>query len=479
MLKTELAIVGAGPAGMSAAETAIDCGMDVTIVDEQRAPGGQIYRQPPHEFRVSNWLSHRMYRNGKALLSRLSENPGLSWLLQSTVSGVMDRDSARGDGRFLLLINGREGVRQLAADAVLIAPGCYDMPAIFPGWNLPGVMAAGAIQAFLKSQQFIPGDRMLFAGSHPLQLIIADQVVKAGGEVAGIIFSQSPGCLSTLLRAPAVMLQNLDKFAWAAAALQRLLRAGVPLMFSRTVLQANGHEFLQSVTTAPVGRNGEIRRDVSMDIECDRLGVCFSFLASSELVRQAGADCNWDTARGGWIATHDEWMCSSLPGIYVAGEITGVAGADVAVQEGRLAAIGCAAELGKISMHQASEMSRSPRRKLQRLNRFARLLSELSWPGSGLLDQLVSESANLCKCEEVTVGAFLQMLRQNPHISTASAAKLLSRAGMGLCQGRYCQHSVIRLMTRHLGIPEGEIGGFSARFPAKPVELRTLVDSRI
>ena len=137
MLQTELAIIGAGPAGLAAAEVAIDCGLDVTVVDEQRTPGGQIYRQPPPEFKVSNWLSGRAYRKGKELLRRLSENRKAHWLMQSTVCGIMDANTTGAGGRFTLLVNGKPGTRQLMADAVLMAPGCYDLPAIFPGWNFP------------------------------------------------------------------------------------------------------------------------------------------------------------------------------------------------------------------------------------------------------------------------------------------------------------------------------------------------------
>jgi len=475
MLQTELVIIGAGPAGMAAAEVAIDCGLDVTVVDEQPAPGGQIYRQPPPEFKVSRWLSGRAYRKGKELLRRVSENRKVHWLMQSTVSGIMDSNVAGESGRFTLLVNGKPGTRTLMADAVLIAPGCYDLPVIFPGWNLPGVMATGGIQAFVKSQQLVPGKRFLFVGSHPLQLVVADQVLQAGGEVAGVLFAQSYARVFELLRSPAVLLHNPGKFAQMAATLWRLRSAGVPIRFKQTLLQANGEAYLRSASTAPIGPDEIIRKDAVREIECDRLGVCFSFLASSELARQCGADCAWDAARGGWIASHDEWMCSSVPGIYVAGEITGVAGAEVAAGEGRLAGIGIAAALGKISANRAREISHAPRRQLRRTNRFAGVLNKLSWPGMALLDQLTSEPVTLCKCEEVTVGAFLKLLKENPHVATASSAKLLSRAGMGLCQGRYCHYALTRLMARRLGVPECEIGNFTSRFPAKPVEISDLI----
>jgi NADPH-dependent 2,4-dienoyl-CoA reductase/sulfur reductase-like enzyme len=147
MQRTELAIIGAGPAGMAAAGMARDCGLDVTLVDEQHAPGGQIYRQPPAEFQVADWLQGRSYRDGKALVRRVSEDPAIRRLMGTSVAGILQGAAAGAEGGFVLLVETGEGVRKLHADAVLVAPGCYDMPVIFPGWDLPGVMAAGGIQA--------------------------------------------------------------------------------------------------------------------------------------------------------------------------------------------------------------------------------------------------------------------------------------------------------------------------------------------
>lgn len=476
MAKTDLAIIGAGPAGMAAAETASQCGLNVTVVDEQGKPGGQILRQPPKEFRVANWLDGKTYRQGKALLHRAENNPAINWLPRSTVSGIFPQQETGLDCRFRLLVDSAGKAHSLDAEAVLIAPGCYDMPVVFPGWNLPGVMAAGGIQAFIKSQQFLPGQRFVFSGSHPLQLVVADQIVQAGGEVAAVLFAQSRFRALELLRQPAVVLQNFGKFGQTAAILARLRRAGVPVRFQQTLVRANGDDALRSVTVAPVGADGLIRMQDSEDIDCDRLGVCYGFLASSELARQCGAECHWDSARGGWIARHDEWMRSSVEQVFVAGEITAVAGSDVAAAEGELAAIGCAAGLGRISPELAGKLAGPVRRKLQRLNRFARLLGALSWPGAGLLDQLMAETATVCKCEELTVGDILGLLQANPHIASVNSAKLLSRTGMGLCQGRYCHHALTRLLSRQLGVPEPAVGAFTARFPAKPIEIGRLAN---
>lgn len=475
-MRTELAIVGAGPAGMAAASAAADCGVGVTVIDEQPAAGGQIYRQPPREFTVSDWLGGRTYAAGKALLRRVSDDQRIRWLPDSTVSGIFPAADAGGDGRFTLVVDGPEGIRCLAAESVLIAPGCYDMPVPFPGWNLPGVMATGGIQAFVKSQRFVPGRRFLFVGSHPLQLVAADQMVQAGGAVAGVLFAQSRRRALKLLRFPAVAWRGRAKLLQTAAILRRLRRAGVQVGFEQTVIRADGEDRLENVTVAPVGANGVADAAAGREVACDRLGVCFGFLASSELALQAGARAHWKASRGGWIVAHDEWMRTSVPGVSVAGEITGVAGAEVAAREGQLAAIGCALELGKIGERRAQRDAAAARRALARLDRFARMLSELSWPGDRCLSQWLSNGEmNLCKCEEITVGDFLEQVRSNPDITTASAAKLLTRAGMGPCQGRYCQFALVRLLAAVRGIPERSVGHFSARFPAKPVPLDRLL----
>lgn len=474
-MRTELAIVGAGPAGMAAAEAAADCGVHVTLIDEQATPGGQFLRQPPAEWSVSGWLDGAAYRNGKKLLQRVGADQRPEWIMQASVAGIFRADD---NGRFTLLIEAggsAGGMRQLEAKSVLIAAGCFDLPVVFPGWNLPGVMATGGIQAFVKSQQLVPGNRFLFVGSHPLQLVVADQILAAGGSVAGVLFAQSRARALELLKHPSVVLRGSDKLVETAALLRRLQKAGVPVRFGRTVLRANGQDSLESVTTVPVGADGRLGRADAEDVDCDRLGVCFGFLSSSELARQAGVDCRWEPSRGGWIAEHDDNMASSVPGIYVAGETTGVAGSDVAVLEGRIAGLAAAVELGRVDADGVRLRMQSARRRLRQRERFARLLAALSWPGYALFDQLMTDSTTLCKCEEVKVGALRYQLEQNPGLETASAAKLLSRAGMGLCQGRYCHFALTRLMAGHLGVPEETVGGFTARFPAKPLAIESLI----
>jgi hypothetical protein len=339
-------------------------------------------------------------------------------------------------------------------------------------------MAAGGIQAFIKSQQLVPGERFVLAGSHPLQLVIADQIVQAGGEVAAVFFAQSQSSSLRLLRQPMTLWRHASKFMQMANILWRLHKAGVPVKFNQVVVEAKGAEQLQSVSVSPVNQHGVIQKDALQEIACDRLGVCFSFLSSTELLRQMNAECRWNARRGGWIAQHDDWMRSSIPGIYVAGETTGVAGSDTAMAEGKLAALGCALDLGKLPAANAEQQARSLRQDLLGLNEFAELLSELSWPGDTFIDQLISDTSIVCKCEELCARDLREMLNSNPNINTASSIKLLSRAGMGLCQGRYCHHAVTRVLAQARGLEERDVVGFTSRFPSKPLSIGHLVEQQ-
>lgn len=475
MRKTDVIIVGAGPAGLAAAGQLAAYELGVLIVDEQARAGGQIYRQPPRTFKVANWLSSRIYKDGKQLLNEVTNIEKIDWLTGTTVLGITQNPDTASSHSHKLTVCKPEGSEEILTRYVLIAPGCHDMSVVFPGWNLPGVMAAGGIQAFVKSQQLIPGQKFLFVGTHPLQLIIADQITQAGGEVLAVVFAQPWHRALALLKSPLTLIRHLNKFLFIAGTLLRLIKSGVPVYFSKTLVKASGKESLEQVNIVDIDTKGRIIKSSGQEFACDRLGICFSFLSSSELARQCEASHRWSAKAGGWIIGHDEWMRSDVSGIYVAGEITGVAGAEVAMEEGRLAGLGIAIDAGVLERGSALALSIPINRRLASLNKFADILKDLSYPGTALLSQIMTEDSTLCKCENISVREFKRQLSANPHISNSSAAKLLSRTGMGLCQGRYCHYHVTTLLSQHCSFTEQSVGAFKARFPAKPVTIKTLI----
>ena len=470
--EVDLAIIGAGPAGTAAIEMLSPYGLSITVIDEQPRPGGQIYRQPPESFTVKNWLKGGLYKEGLARLSAASQAPKVRWRLSTTVLGLFD---AQGGAHTDLWINGPEGMATIRARAVLLAPGCYEAPTPFPGWDLPGVMGAGGVQAFVKSQQFLTGERFVFAGAHPLQLIVADQVRAVGGRVEAVVFAQSAWRALAAARAPLTVIGHAPKFIEAAKAFLRLRAAGVKVLFGRKIVAAEGETAVERAQVAKLSPSADAA--ARQWLPCDILALCYGFLPSSELARQAGAEVRWDGEGGGWVVAHDANMRSTVDRLYVAGEITGVAGADVAAQEGRLAALGVLRDFDLLTPQEADTKRRAVMQKLNGLNAFAKLLRRLSAPPKGVIDGLADADTIICRCELVRRGDLESLLEDAPHINTADGAKLACRVGMGLCQGRYCGQTVTSLIADARNLNEEEVGGFAARAPVKPVLLSDIVSS--
>lgn len=477
----DVAIVGAGPAGLAAAALLREHDVRVVVIDEQLRAGGQILRQPPAGFRVEHWLPGRLYDRVKQVLRAGGDRTDIDWRFGTTVLGLTRSASFRTqDGcaaPHRLWIHDASGSGVLEAAAVLVAAGCYERPLAFPGWTLPGVMGAGAIQAFVKSQQFVPGERFVLAGSHPLQLVVADQLLRAGAQVAAVVFTQQPARAGALLRYPLALIQQPQQMLTTAGILVRLRRAGVAVKFGATIVRADGGDSVSSATLAPL-RGGVVDGSRLQVLECDRIGVCHGFIAASELARQAGANVRWGEYEGGWLIEHDAWFESSVANLFVAGEVTSVTGADAALEKGRIAAVGMLRALGRVGESEAHRLAAAPRRRLRRLLRFARMLHDLSRPPEGLEQQVVTDESFVCRCESITRAYFDAQMRENPHIASADAAKLLTRAGMGMCQGRLCGDNVARLVALARGLPQCEVGPLHARMPIKPLLLGTFCRDR-
>ena len=165
------------------------------------------------------------------------------------------------------------------------------------------------------------------------------------------------------------------------------------------------------------------------------------------------------------------------------GELTGIAGADVSMLEGTLAGLGIVCELNKLDRATATAQAKKTQAhkiqaQLQTAYQFAHVLRDLSWPGKTLLQHLMTADSTLCKCEEISVADFKHCLAAQLGMSDSNAAKQLSRAGMGLCQGRYCNYAVVQLMADALGVEEQAVNAFTARFPAKPVTIESLLKQK-
>lgn len=471
----DLAIVGAGPAGMAAALAVADAGFSVLVVDEQARAGGQIFRRPPAEWGQRHG-NYRPYRWAKDLIERFEDHPGIQSAFRSTAFGVL-RDRAEptvgGAIQLQLAIQTPQGGRLVATRRLLIATGAHDMPVAFPGWTLPGVMTAGGAQSLLKSQKLLMGKRLVLAGSHPILLILAEQLLDAGAEIAEIALARGLPKLTEMVGAVPAIPGHEALFGAAFRALAKIVARGVPVSRKTLIEAAEGEAAVTGVRLASVDdawmRTGAVRR-----VEADLLVLGYGFNPSTELARQAGCEMQWDSALGGWVVAHDSGFQTSAEGIFVAGEPTGVAGAERSWAAGQVAGLTIAASLGAVvSLAQRERADRI----LAGANRFSRVMQAMFEPNrTALADLSHKEDVVVCRCELVRSAQLDAVLSQNPFVSSASAVKLECRSGMGPCQGRYCEGTVAARIAAVRNATIEESGFFNASFPIKPVPLQAFHD---
>ncbi|QOR70955.1 FAD-dependent oxidoreductase [Ruania alkalisoli] len=476
-------IVGAGPAGLAAAAVLDAHDVPVLLVDEQPRPGGQIFRQPPASFPGAEAAYTAGYGWGRDLVT-VPERPGIAFAGSTTALGVLhERVDEGGHGlvagpagprtgpdRLSVVLRGPDGVRSYETAALLVATGAYDMPVPMPGWTLPGVVMAGAAQAMVKSQKMVPPGPIVLSGAHPLLLVAADQLVRSGAEISELVLTRGlPGPREAWAALPAVP-GHVAMLAELGASVARLLRAGVRIRTRSTVVGATGADRVQAVQIDRLDPHGQpAGRPRTVDAATLVLG--YGFQPSTELARQARCRLHHDAMAGGWVVDHDGTGRTTAPGVYVAGEPTGVAGAEASRAEGVLAALSIVADLGGAV---SARQWRDARRGVRAAARFSRVVQELFQVPPALLDALATEETVVCRCELVSAGKLQSTLDRNPQMSTVSAVKLECRAGMGPCQGRYCEASVSRALCAARGRRPDQAGYAAAHLPIKPVPVSDL-----
>ena len=458
--QTDIAVVGAGPAGMSAAIAAAELGLKVTLIDAYHQPGGQYFKQMPPEFKAA--AKTQQQKQAELIFGRLA-HPNITLFTGTQVWGIYE-------GRLLTLF-GPQAPPQMQANAVILATGAYDRPVTFPGWTLPGVMAAGAAQTMLKSQRVLPGRRVLVAGSGPLPLALAASLVWAGAKVAALLEGSSQLARVKPNRLAAIWgqwsrLTEAAQYGWT------LLRARIPYRLGWGVVKALGTE-TDGVEGAVIAQLDSGWRPIpgsEQIIDCDTICLGYGFVPSSELGRLAGAQHVYQPRLGGWLPRRDQMMQTTIPGLYVVGDGAGIGGAAQAAVEGRIAAVAAAQRCRskEITGDELANLLRAELFALRREKRFQRLYGDLFTPGPGL-DELATEETIICRCEAIRLAQVNDAVALGA--GTLSAVKNLTRAGMGECQGRLCGPLLAAQVARLSGKDRQAVGTLSPRPPIHPLPL--------
>jgi NADPH-dependent 2,4-dienoyl-CoA reductase/sulfur reductase-like enzyme len=367
-----------------------------------------------------------------------------------------------------LALHGPRGLDWLEARAVIVAAGARELVIPFPGWTLPGVMTLGAAQILAKEHGVLPGRRTMLAGSGPLLLAVAAELTRHGAQVASVL-EATP--LSRWLRHAPAIWGNWDRLREGRHYLAELWRSGTPYRPGWTVVQALGGDELEAVVVARLDRRGRPIPGSRQQVPADSLCLGFGFVPNVELTQLAGCAHVFDPARGGWVPCLDQRQETSLPGLYVAGEAAGVAGAGAAMLEGHIAGMAAAHRLGRLPEEQLARELAARAGRRRRLGRFAAMLNTLFAPAPGL-DALTTDATPICRCEEVSAGEVRAAIRSGA--AELDALKTWTRVGQGACQGRTCGPLLARLVAHETGRPLGQAGCFGVRPPLKPIPLGDL-----
>ncbi|GAA1978581.1 NAD(P)/FAD-dependent oxidoreductase [Catenulispora subtropica] len=456
----DLAVIGAGPAGMAAAATAAEQGLRVALIEGGRQLGGQYFRQPGPGL-TAPWLPklHHGRSRFERLAARVETSPRIEVLFEHQVWAV--------EPGFTVLTD-RGPVT--AADVVL-ATGSYERVVPFPGWDLPGVFTAGGAQALLKGNLVLAGRRVVVAGTGPLLLPVAAGLATAGAKVLGLFEANR---IRGYAKHPLPVLTNPAKLVEGIDFARQFIRNRVPVRSGLMVVEAQGTDFLEAVVVARPDGSGRRR------IACDALAVGYGLVPQIDLGLTLG--CEHRMLADGTVGLRvDTNQRTSVPGFYAAGETAGIAGVETSLVEGEIAGLAVAAAFARSRARQAAvpDAAAAPadlRRRRDRQRGFADVIRVQHPVPAAWRDHLTPDTL-VCRCEEVPARAVTEAV-EDLGACDARTVKLLTRAGMGWCQGRVCGYAVACLARRDPTEPPAATDLLAAakRPLARPVPLGVLAE---
>ncbi|WP_116800574.1 NAD(P)/FAD-dependent oxidoreductase [Pseudomonas syringae] len=440
-----IAIVGAGPAGIRAAQTLLAHGIKACLIDEGLRGGGQVYRRQPDNFQ----------RSARALY-------GFESAKAVAVHNALDTLAAQIDYRPQTLVWNAEDhqldtlqngtAATLDFSHLIVATGATDRILPVPGWTLPGVYSLGAAQIALKYQGCAIGQRVVFCGTGPLLYLVAYQYAKAGAKVLAVLdsapFSAQCKALPALLGQPATLAKGMYYRAWLSA-------HGIPVHQGAQLTRIDGEKRVGGIEWQRNGKTGHLA--------CDAVAFAHALRSETQLADLLGCEFAWSALNRAWLPTRDDCGRSSVSGIYLAGDGAGIMGADAAEMAGELAALGLLQDIGVVADTARIDTLKTA---LRRIERFRHGL-ETAFPFPEDWAAKVADDTLVCRCEEVSAGEIRSAV-QDGHWEI-NRVKAMCRVGMGRCQGRMCGLAAAEIIARESGRSVEHVGRLRGQAPIKPL----------
>ncbi|MEC3917444.1 FAD/NAD(P)-dependent oxidoreductase [Nocardia sp. CDC160] len=462
-------VIGGGPAGTAAADSALRCGARVTLIDFNEQLGGQYNRRIPAAYGVRRPLSiGHGYLAAERRARLLSEHPRCEYLAWAAVYQI--EQHAEGGCPAVRVLIGQEGERRthrvVQGDALVIATGAYDRVCPFPGWDLLGVYTAGAAQTFAKTQRVLVGRSVLVSGTGPFLLPVAQSLALGGARVTAVL-EANPGrrILRHWAANPWQLRHNLGKVGELVEYIGCGVRHRIPLHTSRAVVAVSGDGRVEEATVARLDENWTPIPGSHTTIAVDAVAVSHGFTPQHELALAAGARLD----ASGFVEV-DDTQHTTAETVWAAGEITGIGGAAVSEIEGTVAGIAAAGG--------DPDTDRALRARHRTARQFVARLAAAHPIRPGVLSWS-RPSTVICRCEGTTHAELTAAWTRSAG-DGYRPVKLATRAGLGPCQGRMCAANIAALRTQPY--PDGTAtDGLAAATPAwrplaAPVRLRELAE---
>ncbi|MFQ5722678.1 MAG: NAD(P)/FAD-dependent oxidoreductase [Candidatus Aminicenantales bacterium] len=337
MKRCDVIVVGGGPAGLSCSIEVARAGADVTLIDENRRPGGQLFKQIHKFFGSSQHKAGvRGFDIGLELLEQVNKL-GVNALLNTEAFGTFDKKT--------VAITKGGKTEMIQGEKILLATGAIENSVVFPGWTLPGVMGAGAAQTMINIHRVLPGQRFVVLGSGNVGLIVSYQLLQAGADVVAVV-------------------EAAPKIGGYQVHASKIRRAGVPIHTSCTIKEVKGDREVEEVVIVKLDNSWKPIKDTERTLGADCVCIAGGLHPSIELAQMARCDLGFFSELGGCLPIHNENMETTVQGIYVAGDTAGVEEASTAMEEGRLAGIDMAQKLGYLSQDKALRKKQEIRKSL-------------------------------------------------------------------------------------------------------------------
>jgi NADPH-dependent 2,4-dienoyl-CoA reductase/sulfur reductase-like enzyme len=448
----DIAVIGAGPAGLAAATLAAEHGLDTVLFDEQPAPGGQIYRAITETPVRDKNVFGADYWRGTALVEPFHRS-GVQYVPDAMVWSV-SREREIG-------VSIAGAARLIRSRHVILATGALERPFPVPGWTLPGVMTAGAGQIMLKSSGLIPQGNVILAGMGPLLWLLAWQYSNAGGKVSAVLdTTPRENWHAALPKIPSFLFSSYFR---KGLNLIREARRRTRIFRNVTELRCLGQDKVTEVAFR-LSKGGEQR--VPAEVVLLHQGI----VPNLNLANSIGCRHVWDSAQLCFKPTVDIWGASSVDGVAIAGDGAGIAGAQAAEHRGRLAALDGVYRLGRIDRTRRDRDGLRHQAALRDTEQGRAFLDALYRPAQAF--RVPSADTIVCRCEEVTA----IQIRDAVALGCMGPNQMKSflRCGMGPCQGRLCGLTVTELIADARDIAPEEVGYYRLRPPIKPITLAEL-----